>query len=160
MANKSPEIKEPVIKEYPNVSIWLVANMAQGYGNLVLTSERLMFLNQVALEEWQLKKAQQLSREGDFNKVVEFTMKLHKNNFQIPLSSVTKVKMGLFSLIPMPRLCMRIHYLTKKDKPAETSFAFRIPLLKGLVELELTLIMAWISAVKAAVKAKQQARAT
>jgi hypothetical protein len=160
VGNKSSSIKEPVIKEYPNLTLWLEGNTAQGAGNLILTSERLIFLNRVALEEWQLEKLQQLSREGDFDRVVEFSLKLNKKNFQILLSDVTYVRMGLFSLLPLPRLCMRIQHLTKKDNLLETSFGFRIPLLKGLVELEITLVMGWITAIKAAVKRKQQGFAT
>jgi amino acid transporter len=159
MGNKSSSTEERVFKEYPNLSLWLQGNMAQGAGNLILTAERLIFLNRVALEEWQLEKVQQLSREGDFDKVVEFSLKLHKKNFQILLSDVTNVRMGLFSLLPLPRLCMRIQHLTKKDNLVETSFGFRIPLLKGLVELEITLVMGWITAVKTAVKRRQQAKA-
>jgi hypothetical protein len=156
MVSKSTSNKEKVIKEYPNLSIWLDGNVVQGYGNLILTNDRLMFLNRVALEDWQLEKARELSSENDFNKIVEFTLKLHKKNFQIPLSSVTDIKMGIFSFFPLPRICMRIRHFTKKQNLGETSFGFRIPLLRGFVEMELPLVMLWISAIKAA-KEKQQA---
>jgi len=148
---------EQVIKEYPNVTYWLDGNAVQGLGNLILTSERLIFLNRIDLKDWQLEKVQQLSRGGDLDKVIEFSLKLDKKNFQIQLAYVTNARMGLYSLLPFPRLCMRVQHLTKKQNLAETSFWFRIPLLKGLVELEIVLVMGWISAVNAAAKKKQEA---
>ncbi len=43
MENKSSSTKEHVLKEYPNVTYWLEGNAVQGWCNLILTSERLIF---------------------------------------------------------------------------------------------------------------------
>jgi hypothetical protein len=40
----------------------------------------------------------------------------------------------------------------------ETGFWFRIPLYKGLTHVELGIILGWVRAIKAAVKANQEAR--
>lgn len=150
---------EQVIKEYPNVTYWLEGNVVRGVGNLILTSERLIFLNRVDLQEWQIEKARQLSSNEDLDKVIEFSLKLHKKNFQLPLDNVINARMGSYPFYLFPRLCMRIQHFTRKQELAETSFWFRIPLLKGLVELEIVLVTLWIRAVNAAAKEKQQATA-
>jgi uncharacterized membrane protein YsdA (DUF1294 family) len=156
MGNKSVSTKECVIREYPNIAFWLEGNAVRGSGNLILTSDRLIFLNRIVAEEWQLEEIRQLSSEEDFNKIVEFSLKLHKKNFQIPLADVTNVRMGLCSLFPFLRVCVRIYHLTRKANEAETSFWFRIPLFKGLFQFEITLVMGWIGAIKAAAKMKQK----
>ncbi|MBI2831930.1 MAG: hypothetical protein HYX79_06715 [Chloroflexi bacterium] len=160
MKNEPTSTKERVIKEYPNVTYWLDGRKIMGWGNLILTTERLIFLNRVVPEDWQTEKLQELNREGDFDKITEFALKLHKKNFQVPLASVTGVRMGVFSLIPIPKLCMRIQYQTARKKLVETGFWFRIPILKGLFQLEPPLVQGWINAVRAAVKKKQEADAT
>lgn len=145
--------KEQTIKEYPNVTYWLEGRQVLGWGNLILTNERLLFLNRIPeLPDWQAEQARKLSAEGDFSKMVDFTLKLHKKNFQIPLSSITVVRMGVFTYIPLPKLCLRIQYLTPKRNQAETGFWFRIPILKGFVEIELQLVLGWIFSIKSAVK--------
>lgn len=156
MKNKSTSTNERTLKEYPNVTYWLEGRQVMGWGNLILTTERLIFLNRIAdMPEWQAKKLQQLSQKDDFAGIVEFTLKLHKKNFQIPLSSVTRVRTGVYAFFPFPKLCMRIQYLTPKKNLMETGFWFRIPILKGLVQLELTLVLGWIFAVRSAVKKKK-----
>jgi hypothetical protein len=147
MEDKSQSNKEHVIKEYPDRTFWLEGKKLTGMGNLILTSKRLIFLNLVALEEWQIKEAQQLLKENDLNKIIQHTLKLHKKNFQIPLSSITRVRMEMYRIFPFPRLCMRIRYLINGN-PIDIGFWFRIPYLMGLRQLEITQVMGWIYAVK------------
>jgi hypothetical protein len=58
--------------------------------------------------------------------------------------------MGLYSLFPFPRFCLRVQHLTRKGDIIEAGFWFRIPLLKGLLELEPVLVLGWVNAVKSA----------
>jgi hypothetical protein len=147
---------EVVLREYPSVTYWLKGRQALGAGNLILTTRRLIFLNRVALADWQLDRIRELSEAG-FDQLADFVLKLHKNNFQIPLERVSSIRLGLFSMFPFPRLCMRVHYRgpRKRSVPMETGFWFRIPILKGLVQLEITLVLRWIRAVKQAARARQ-----
>ena len=147
MEDKSQSTEEQVIREYPNRTFWLEGKKLSGMGNLILTNKRLIFLNLVALEESQMKEAQQLLKENDLNKTIQHAIKLHKKNFQIPLSSITRVRMEMYKIFPFPRLCMRIRYL-KNGNPIDIGFWFRIPLLMGFKELEITLVAGWIYAVK------------
>jgi len=147
---------EIFLREYPNVTYWLKGRQVLGAGNLILTTRRLIFLNRVALADWQLDKIRELSEAG-FHQLTDFALKLHKNNFQIPLERISGVRLGLFPMFPFPRLCMRVHHQgpRKKSVPMETGFWFRIPILKGLVQLEITLVMGWIRAVKQATRARR-----
>jgi hypothetical protein len=152
MGNKQKTNEERVIREYPNVTYWLDGSRAEGLGNLILTSKRLIFLNRVALEDWQMEKVRELSQDPDLQKILDFSMKLHKKNFEIPLSQVVRARMGILGFLPFPKLCMRIDHMTRRDNFEVTGFWFRIPILKGLVQLEITLVWGWINAVNAALK--------
>jgi len=149
------QASEEVIKEYPNVTYWLEGRRVLGMGNLILTNERLIFLNRVVISEWQTENIRKLAREGATDKLIEFGLALHKKNFQISLPAVIAVKLGLYSLLPFPRVCMRIYYKGAKKKIKTTSFLFRIPLLKGLVQFDITTTGGWIIAINKAVKAKK-----
>jgi hypothetical protein len=150
MNNKPSSIKERVLKEYPNVTYWLEGRQVMGWGNLILTTERLIFLNRIDMVEWQAEKAQQLFKEGNLDKIVDFSLGLHKKNFQIPLSSLAGCKMGMASYFPFPRICMRLLYSPGKKSQADTNFLFRIPILKGIFQLEIVLVWSWIRDVRTA----------
>jgi hypothetical protein len=156
MSDKPQTSEERVIREYPNVTIWLEGNKVEGWGNLILTSERLIFLNRVVLEEWQMQKVREFSQNPDLQKILDFSMKLHKKNFEIPLSQVVRARVGIYGFVPIPKMCMRIDHLTRKDNFMTTGFWFRIPFLKGLVQLELTLVWGWVNAVNSAIKVNER----
>ena len=52
--------EEAVIKEYPNYTYWLEGYQLARVGNLILTNERLIFLNLVALSKRQAEDFQEL----------------------------------------------------------------------------------------------------
>lgn len=85
---------------------------------------------------------------------MDFALTLHKKNFQIPLRLLVSVKVGLHSLLPLPRPCLRIFYRNeKKNKEIKaTNFMFTIPLLKGFYQLEITTVLIWVQAIRRTVK--------
>lgn len=157
MKDEPPISEEVVIKEYPRSTRWLEGQQIIGVGNLILTNKRLVFLNQVILTNEQIENFRKLSEGVAVNRMTDFVLTLHKKNFQIPLSSLISVKVGLFSLLPFPRPCLRIFYRSqkKKERVKTASFMFTIPLLKGFFQLEITTVLGWVWMIRRAMRAKQ-----
>ena len=155
MAKEEQDSQERVIKEYPNTTRWLEGKRILGVGNLILTTERLIFLNQVVATERNIQRLQELSRAST-SRVMNFALTLHKNNFEIPLNSLVSVKVGWFVPFPIPRFCLRIAYFgDKKGKKSKTvAFMFTISMLKGFYQLEITTVKSWVWAIKRVMRDK------
>ena len=150
------EHKEVVLKEYPNSTRWLRGQEVIGVGNLILTNERLVFLNGVELSPRQIEYIRKLSETGKTNKVIDFALTLHKRNFEVPLSSVISASMCRYCLFPFPRPYLRINYIGgSKSKEKTLGFMFTISLLKGFYQLEIATVWAWVQIIRKALKAKQ-----
>ena len=149
--------EEVVLKEYPHSTHWVEGQLVIGIGNLILTNERIVFLHQVSLSDEEIERLQKVSAKSTTRDMMDLGISLHKKNFQFPLSSVTQVKTGLYSLLPFPRPCLRIfHRSSKKKKNINAaSFMFTIPLLKGFYQLEITTVKAWVRLINKAVNYKQ-----
>ena len=153
MKNEPPVSEEVVIKEYAKSTYWLEGKQVRAVGNLVLTNERLVFLKQVALSENQIENLQRLSQEGGTSEMIQFALRLHKKNFQLPLSSIVSAKMRPLSVLPL-RTYMLISYRGASKNIKTLRFMFTLPLLKRLMLSEFP-TMGWVSAIKKAVKAKK-----
>ena len=150
--------QEKVIKEYPNSTRLLEGKKVTGIGNLILTTERLVFLHLVALDDRQTENLQKTSGTASLSELLDYALTLHKKSFQLPLSSVISARTGLFSLLPLPRPCLRISYRSEKKKNIQTaSFMFYIPLLKGFYQFEITTVLLWVWLTNRAVRYKQAA---
>jgi len=153
MKDENRASEEVVIKEYPKSTQWLEGRQVTAVGNLVLTNERLVFLRQVVLSEKEIETLQQLSKESTASELIQFALNLHKKNFQLPLSSIVSVKMGLYSVLPL-RPCLRVYYKSASKKEKTASFLFTLPLLKRLLMSEFP-TLGWVRAIKKAVKAQK-----
>ena len=158
MRNEQPSSREVVIKEYPNSSRWVEGRRIVGEGNLILTSERLVFLNRAALSQWHAEKVQEMEA-APMSEVLDFALTLHKKNLQIPLSSVLSADRCRIGFFPMPRFYLRITYLGgSKRKERSAGFMFTIPLLKGIFQLEYTTVMGWVWMIRKILAAQQNVR--
>ena len=156
MGSEQPSSREVVIKEYPNSTRWVEGKRIVGEGNLVLTSERLVFLNRAALSQGHAEKIKEMEA-APMSEVLDFALTLHKKNFQIPLSSVLSADRCRIGLFPMPRFYLRITYLGgSKRKEKSDGFMFTIPLLKGIFQLEYTTVMGWVWMIRKVLAAKKQ----
>ena len=155
MKSESPAYGEAVLKEYPNSTRWIDGRRLLGEGNLILTNERLVFLNRVVLSERQAEKVEEL--EGaPITEILDFALTLHKKNFQIPLSSIMAADRHRFALLPLPRYLLRVTYQGGRRQIEKTlSFIFTIPVLKGFFQLEITVVMGWVRMIRKMLKAKQ-----
>ena len=157
MKDEKPLSEEVVLKEYPRSTRWLKGQQVVGVGNLILTNQRLVFLNQVELTQRQIEDLQKLRmNSAKTNEEIDFALTLHKSNFQIPLSSVISANMSRYCLFPFPRPYLSISYRGGSKSAEKTlGFMFTIPLLKGFYQLELTTVWAWAQIIRRALKAKQ-----
>ena len=136
MKDKQPLPEEAVIKEYPNVTLWLDGKQVRAQGNLILTNRRLVFLRQVAPSQKKLETLQQLSHEASTEKTIQFALSLHKKNFQIPLSSVICARLKLYSLLPFPQMYLSLNYKTSSNRVKTENFRFWQSPLKRLAMSE------------------------
>ncbi|MFC1939099.1 hypothetical protein ACFLXO_00220 [Chloroflexota bacterium] len=156
MKNEQPSSREVVIKEYPRSTRWIEGRRIVGEGNLILTSERLVFLNRAALSQWHAEKIKEMET-APMSEGLDFALTLHKKNFQIPLSSVLSADRCRIGLLPFPRFYLRITYLGgSKHKEKSAAFMFTIPLLKGFFQLEFTTVMGWVWMIRKVLLAKKQ----
>ena len=149
-----PEVR---LKEYPRFTRWMEGQQIIGVGNLLLTTERLVFLHRFVPTKEQIENFQKLSEGATTTEIMDFALTLHKKNFQIPLSLLILAKVGLQSMLPFPRFCLRISYRNPKKKKQikTTSFMFTIPLLRGFFQLEITTVWGWSSMIRRAMRTKQ-----
>ena len=157
MNDEQPASTEVVIKEYPNSTRWLEGGQVIGAGNLILTSERLVFLHQIPISGEEVERFRKLSGKITTKEMIDLALSFHKKNFQVSLSTVTSVKTGIYSLLPLPRPCLRVFYKSsKKDMTTKRlAFMFTIPLWKGWFQLEITTVMTWVKAINRALEYKQ-----
>ncbi len=154
MGNHQPASQEVVIKEHPHATYWLEGKQVRAAGNLLLTNQRLVFLKQVNLTEKQTKEIQRLAQEATTSELVQFVLKLHKKNFQLPLSSIVTAKMGLLSVLPL-RPYLRVYYQSASKKTKTLSFMFTLPFLKRLLLTDFPTI-GFVNAIKRTIKAERK----
>ena len=152
---KQASTDELVVKEYPRYTRWFDGQLEIGIGNLILTSERLIFLHLVHVTDEKQESLQRLSEKATTTEMLNQAIGLHKKNFQVPLSAITSVKSSLHSILPFPRFCLRISHRSDKKRHTEKTltFMFTIPLWKGWFQLEITTVMLWVRLIKTAMRA-------
>ena len=148
-----PEVR---LKEYPRFTRWMEGQQIIGVGNLVLTTERLVFLHRFVPTKEQMENFQRLSEGATVAGMMDFALTTHKKHYQITLSSLLSARVGLQSFLPFPRFCLRLSYQNPKKKKQikTTSFMFTIPLLKGFYQLEITTVWGWSSMIRRAMRGK------
>jgi len=154
MGTHQPASEEAVIKEHRHATYWLEGKQVRAAGNLILTNQRLVFLRQVNPTEKQTQEIQRLAQEAATSELVQFALKLHKKNLQLPLSSIVTAKMGLLSVFPL-RPCLHVYYQSASKKTKTLSFMFTLPFLKRLMLTDFPTI-GWVNAIKKAVKAERK----
>jgi len=154
MDRSQPYSAEIVIKQFPNTTYLVEGGEVRAAGNLILTDRRLVFLRQVNLSQKQAQEIQTLVKESTTSELIQYSLKLNKKNFQLPLSSIVSAKMGLLSIIPI-RPCLRVQYLSASKKIRILTFVFTLPLLKRLMLSEFP-TLSWAHAIGKAVKAERK----
>ena len=154
MDSSQSDSTETVIKQFPNTTYLGEGGEVRAAGNLIMTDRRLLFLRQVNLSQKQAQEIQELAKESTTSELIQHSLKLHKKNFQLPLSSIVTAKMGLLSIIPI-RPCLRVQYLSASKKIRTLTFVFTLPLLKRLMLNEFPTI-SWMQTIRKAIKAERK----
>jgi len=142
---------EKIIKEHRRWTRWLESQTVAREGNLVLTNRRLLFLNRIAPNEVVNTNIKKLA-DAPMDQVLDYAFTLSKKNFQMPLSEIRRIGVGIFTLYPYPRFCLTVSYRPRKNEKAKTfAFQFRDEANKNIMKLQLAEDYRWAKAIKQAI---------
>lgn len=151
---------EEIIREWPKYTL-LMEPKAISRGNLILTSERLVFLKEKVLTEKDIYTLYQMRERGaSVREEIEFALGLQRKNFQIPLEDIIGAGLGRYSLLPF-RLWLHLRYRSGGKKEKQHTFIFTMSFFKRLILKEFP-TFDWRRAINGEVKylAKQRAKKT
>lgn len=131
--NKTDEIKtaglddETIIRQHRRYTHWLEGRKTIGEGSLVLTNHRLLFLHRIESTPEVTASIKKLA-DAPIKAVLDHALTLHRNCFQIQLSSIVQVGIGIFAGFPLPHFYLWINYLKGKNQILHlASFQFGNP---------------------------------
>ena len=118
---------ETVIRQHRRWTHWIEAGRVLGEGSLILTNRRLLFLHRIESSPEVAASIRKLA-DAPMENVLDHALTLHKNCFQIPLSSIIQVGIGSFAGFPLPKVYLTVVYLKgKKLDPRTVAFQFKDP---------------------------------
>ncbi len=136
---------ETVLNEYPQFTQWVDEKKVKGTGNLVLTNRRLLFLHQVVVNEQRRRDAKLLSEKASTQQLIDYALRLDKNNFMFPLLSVAGAKTRINRLLPYPQYSLQVTcYVGPKRELKTYEFLFTVPWLSGLLLKQLATVRGWV----------------
>jgi hypothetical protein len=119
------ENPETIIRQHRRWTYWVEARRTMGEGSLILTNRRLLFLHRIAGSPEVTASIKKLA-DAPIETVLDHALTLHKNNFQIPLSSIIRVGIGAFGGYPVPHFYLSVFYLeSKKLTPHTVAYQFK-----------------------------------
>jgi len=145
VSGQAPSPKELVIRRNPNPAYWLDGRII---GNLILTNKRFVFLQRITMTPREKEDSEKLGKETTTEELIDFALRLRKQNFQIPLSSIVSVESKLYTYLP-PTLIMRVTYQSRLEKKI-ANFRLKSP-LKSVLRLYSPTVV-WVRALREAVK--------
>jgi hypothetical protein len=120
--NKDAEI---IIKQHPHWTYRIEGRLNRGVGNLVLTNRRLLFLHKIDSSPEVSASIKKLA-DAPIETVLDHALALHKNSFQMPLSSITRVGIGAYLRFPFPYFNLKVYFRRAKKQASTTvNFQFR-----------------------------------
>ena len=147
--DENPEV---ILRQHSRWTHWVEARRTIGKGSLVLTNRRLLFLHRIEPSPDVAASIKKLA-DAPIETVLDHALTLHKNCFQIPLSSVIKVGTGAFAGFPLPHLYLSIFYLKgKKLTPQMAAFQFEKPGSGLLSAPQIIIDWGWKRAIQRAVQ--------
>ncbi len=143
---------EIIIRQHRRWTHWLEGNKVLGEGNLILTNRRLLFLHRIVSSPDVSASIKELA-DAPLEAVLDHALTLHKNSYQVPLSSIMQVGVITLFGFPLPRFCLEIVYLKgKKLDPHTADFKF-IALGSGmLAPPQLFVDLGWQKAIRKAIQ--------
>jgi hypothetical protein len=146
------ENPETIIRQHSRGTHWLEDRRTIGIGSLILTNRRLLFLHRIESSPEVTASIKKLAN-APIETVLDHALTLHKNCFQIPLSSIIKVGTGVFPGFPLPHAYLSISYLKGKKLVLQmTAFQFENYGTGLLFEPQIITDWRWKRAIERAVK--------
>ena len=132
MAAEQNAPPEGVVREWPKYSLWLEDNGTH-QGNLILTTERLVFLKEKELSDEEILKYNSiLERGGGVAEELNFVVGMQKKNWALPLGQIKNARISVFQWLPF-RLWLEVDYNTAGKKARTLYFVFTMGLFKRLL---------------------------
>ncbi len=143
---------ERIIKEHRRWTQWIENPRAMWLGNLVLTNRRLIFLHKIQSSPDVKDNIQKLA-DAPIATVLNYAFTLNRNNFQIPLSSIGKVRIGAFNWNPFPHVCLTVIYFDGKQTSGKSaSFQFIRPIKQTILKPQIVVGIGWVKTINQAIK--------
>jgi hypothetical protein len=143
---------ETIIRQHSRRTHWVEDGRTIGMGSLILTNRRLLFLHRIESSPDVTASIKKLA-DAPMETVLDHALTLHKNCFQIPLSSIIKVGTGAFPGFPLPHAYLSISYLKGRKLVLQmTAFQFEKYGTGLLFEPQIITDWSWKRAVERAVK--------
>jgi hypothetical protein len=115
---------ETIIRQHRRWTRLVEGNRTVGEGSLILTNRRLLFLHRIVSSPEVAASIKKLA-DAPIEMVLDHALTLHKNSFQIPLSSIMQVGVVALFGFPFPQFCLSVLYLAgKKLTPHTVAFQF------------------------------------
>jgi hypothetical protein len=141
---------ETIIRQHRRWTNWVEPRRIRGEGSLILTNRRLLFLHRIEASPSVAASIKKLA-DAPIETVLDHALTLHKDNFQIPLSSIVQV--GICSLVgfPFPYFYLSVFYLEgKKMTPHTAAFQFR-----NSTQPQIIMDWGWKGAIRRTIKANR-----
>lgn len=147
--NKDAEI---IIKQHPHWTYVIEGRQGRAMGNLVLTNRRLLFLHKIEAGPEVSASIRKLA-DAPIETVLDHALTLHKNCFQMPLSSITRVGIGAYVRFPFPYFYLKVYYRRgKKQASNVVNFQFRRKKTIIIFHPQLIEDLGWRKAIKRVLK--------
>jgi len=143
---------EIIIRQHRRWTHWLERNKVIGEGNLILTNRRLLFLHRIVSTPDVSASIKELA-DAPLEAVLDHALTLHKNSYQVPLSSIMQVGVITLFGFPLPRFCLEIVYLKgKKLDPHTADFKFKTSDPAMMFMPQLFVDLGWQKAIRKAIQ--------
>lgn len=149
---------EIIIRQHRRQTYRVEGHRVMGKGSLILTNYRLLFLNRIESSPEVTAAIKKLA-DAPVKTVLNHALTLHKNSFQIPLSSIIRAGIGILTILPMPRFCLSIYYLHgKKLTPHTVTFQFKNATSGIFTQPQIFTGLSWRKSIRHTIKEMIQTR--
>lgn len=147
--NKDAEI---IIRQHPHWTYVIEGRRGRAMGNLVLTNRRLLFLHKIEASPSVSASIRKLA-DAPIDTVLDHALTLHKNCFQVPLSSITRIGIGAFIRFPFPYFYLKVSYRRGNKKAIQiTNFQFRRKKTDILLHPQIVSDWGWMRVIRRTLK--------
>ncbi|MCX6011909.1 MAG: hypothetical protein NTV30_00555 [Chloroflexi bacterium] len=145
---------EIIIKQHRHWTHWISVHHKTEQGNLVLTNHRLLFLHKITDSPNVAASIKELA-DAPIETVLNHALTLHKNNFQIPLSSIIRVRTSSVFVFPFPHFYLRVSYRKGKN-PTIHNAAFQFVRYKSskIFHPQIIADWGWMKAIRRTIREK------